>query len=727
MKTFFIGIYLITIFFVIVFARKSYSKKEKMGRKTGRILLCASVIVIGYTLSMWMDSYFIKSCGSSAVFIGIDFLLLAYIDYLYEYLNIGTRSGKLGLKFLFLIGLADSIVLGLNPFKEIALTYEQIPCHGMQIFRYVPFTWYQGHLMFCYILILFSILLVCVKCARTSLMYWYRYLLLLLMTIIVVSLNAVFLLARLTIDFSVLLYSLIAVMVYWITFGKIPNLFLGRIHKTMLSELDDAMILFDYEGRFIECNKAMKTLWPDMVFHYSSLTVNEFLETTGISEENKTHQLIRELGGEERIYEYKKVNLLEKQEKSKGTIYILHDITDLLHAYQKEQMAKQANEAKSQLLANVSHELRTPINAMLGMNELIGKESKDVVIQQYTKHIEDAGNNLLTLINDLLDFSKVESGRMEVVNHPYHIGSMIDEIANMMEIPAKKKGLSLEVTVNEKIPDELCGDERKIRQIIINLLTNAIKYTKTGLVALELDLDAQEESMDGQEIMLHIRVRDTGCGIQKEDRDIIFKEFQRADLNNNRSIEGNGLGLAICQNYIRLMGGTIQLDSTYGEGSVFTVNLPQQVLSVQGIGELSYSQADQQEEDMETDSIFSGVRILLVDDNKINLLVEATLLRHMSVTTVTEESAEKAIKRLREESFDLILLDHMMPGFDGVETLKVIRKEGLAEGVPIIALTANAIQGARKQYLEYGFDDYLTKPVRGQDLKRIMNRWIRKE
>ncbi|MBE5962145.1 MAG: response regulator, partial [Lachnospiraceae bacterium] len=344
---------------------------------------------------------------------------------------------------------------------------------------------------------------------------------------------------------------------------------------------------------------------------------------------------------------------------------------------------------------------------------------------------------------------KMESGRMEVVKDAYSIRNVTHDVTDMMRMAAEKKGLSLSAEINEKMPDRLYGDERKIRQIITNLLSNAIKYTKEGFVSLEIDFVLKEEKnqqrkekeaekakqnkkakdgirnmQENGEIELQIRVKDTGCGIRKEDQDTIFEAFQRADLKSNRSIEGNGLGLAICQNYVKMMQGTIRLESTYGKGCLFIVMLPQQVVSEKwGEGITMEQQKNGGKEDI-TEASFSGKRILLVDDNDINLLVEATMLRHMGVTVETAGSGSEAMDALRKTKFHLILLDHMMSGLDGIETFRIIRKEGLADGVPIIALTANAIPGAEKQYLKYGFDDYLTKPVSGEDLKRVMNKWI---
>lgn len=385
--------------------------------------------------------------------------------------------------------------------------------------------------------------------------------------------------------------------------------------------------------------------------------------------------------------------------------------------------AENANRAKSDFLANMSHEIRTPINSVIGMNEMVIREAKEGNILEYAKNIEYASKSLLSLINDILDFSKIESGRMEIVDADYELSSFLMNIVNMAQVKAEAKKLAFHVEVDKSLPVMLYGDEVRVRQVIENILSNAIKYTKEGSVTLTVRPRAE-----GENFALEISVRDTGIGIRTENLEKLFQDFERLDLVRNRNVEGTGLGLAITKRLTEQMHGSISVESTYGEGSCFTVTIPQGVKDTRVIGDFKQTYREYIAKSVGEKESFTApdAKVLVVDDNTMNLLVAKKLLGRTKVQVTTCQSGEECLALMQKEHFDVILLDHMMPEMDGVETLERSRSlEGSrCRDTPVIALTANAIQGAREEYIRLGFRDYLSKPIEPKLMEEMLRKYI---
>lgn len=410
-------------------------------------------------------------------------------------------------------------------------------------------------------------------------------------------------------------------------------------------------------------------------------------------------------------------------------------------------LAERSNEAKSEFLANMSHEIRTPINAVLGMNEMILREAlkarddlpserediKSVFseICNYSGNIDSAGKNLVSIINDILDFSKIEAGKMEIVDNDYQLSSVLNDVSNMIMFKAESKGLEYDVDVDEKIPDVLHGDEVRVRQIVTNLLNNAVKYTEKGSVTLSVKEKKIEGSDGDDETSLVFSVKDTGIGIRDEEKEKLFGKFERMDKERNSSIEGTGLGLAITGSLVEMMGGTIEVDTHYGEGSTFTAAIPQKVVSDEAIGDFrekfkaSINSLHARQEPFRAEDS----KILVVDDTPMNLMVVKGLLKNTLIRIDTAESGAKSIDLSREKKYDIILMDQRMPEMDGTTAMRHIKEdpEGKNADTPFICLTADAVSGAKERYIAEGFDDYLTKPIEIEKLEEVLMEYIDKD
>lgn len=491
---------------------------------------------------------------------------------------------------------------------------------------------------------------------------------------------------------------------------------------TLLESMSDGVIALDNQRRILNYNHAATLIFPRLSIYKPGdyvLKKNDIKD--GMLEEN--HKDKFEFNN--RIYESHTKQILDKEGLNQGWVILMLDVTDTTRYIEEikrvREEAERANMAKSEFLAKMSHEIRTPMNAIVGLSDIIMEESLGRKVHSYACDIKSASGNLLSIINDILDLSKVEAGKMELVLSDYYVKSVVDEVVHMMSIAASQRGLVLKHEYDTSIPSGYNGDAGRIKQILINLLNNAVKFTKEGFVKVSI---GGEPGRTPEEEFLIFRIQDSGCGIKKEDQGKIFENFRQVGAEKDYSTEGTGLGLSITKRFVELMEGTIELYSVYGVGTTFTVTIPQKIADERTLEELPAIPAGE-EEKMEV-FVAREYKVLVVDDNLINRKVAKGFLSTYQFKVWEAESGYEAIDMVKNLKFDMIFMDHMMPEIDGIETVRRIRSECGENGKSpvIVGLTANAMEGVREQFLGSGFQDFLTKPLDKQQLNKVLADWV---
>ena len=550
------------------------------------------------------------------------------------------------------------------------------------------------------------------------------------------------------------------------TSGELKKALLMRVEP--VSTLEDKLVFFNGEYESVEISLINKD--GDYLVHGKSLKNSNFFEyfksyniVDNTVYNNMTNEVTSELGtitmlnskGEECVISHIPLKsmktwfllaYLPAKNLSSNTVvdWLLLGMVTLgllvllifncliLMIYNREltaaaEVANQANEAKSHFLSTMSHDIRTPMNAILGLNEMVLRDSHEEEIVKYSESIRTAGKTLLGIINDILDFSKIEAGKMDIINVDYYFVSMLNDLVNMVQSKAEDKGLLLNIDIDRDIPMILNGDEIRIKQVITNILSNAVKYTKEGSITFKA---GYKKSEDNDSIKLLISVKDTGIGIKPEDMKRLFMAFERIEEKKNRNIEGTGLGMSIAQSFLNMMGSHIEVESEYGKGSTFSFELVQGVKDWSPIGDYEETFRRTVSERKKYREVFTApmARLLVVDDTQVNLSVFESLLRRTKIKIDTAASGDEAIVLYRRRHYDVIFLDHMMPDKDGIDTLKEMKEitDTPNSDTPVVCFTANAISGMREIYISAGFDDYITKPVDPARLEMLLLKYIPK-
>lgn len=517
-------------------------------------------------------------------------------------------------------------------------------------------------------------------------------------------------------------------------FKRKSELTVENISEFVYYCVDTPVLIYDEAGIFRICNNGAKDFFAGFWDKIESQLLWELFPAM------KDHpQLpvagIKRIGVEaecELIHRYCQIEvnkIYDGYGEVTGYIVVLNDLTEKQEFIEKlqisEKKADKANRAKSDFLAKMSHEIRTPINGILGMNAMILNKNVDKEITKYATLVNVSAENLLEMVNDILDISKTEVEKEKLEETCYSLQELLWEVMTSSQISAQSKGLELQIIITKPLPQNLYGDRKKIRQILLNVIGNAIKYTKEGSIFVEIDCFKQEDNF-----YLKFSIKDTGIGIQEENISKIFEAFERVDLQKNHAIEGTGLGLSIVKSFVELMKGTIAVESEYGKGSNFIVTLPQ-IMTDKETFEVIQNNGDYEDGNQEEKKVIQIPKqsILVVDDNEINRIVASELLAYTNAKIDTAESGRECLNKVLEKKYDFILLDHIMPEMDGIETLQNLRmldaSKNRSKDAIVIVLTANAIEGAKEEYLKEGFDDYLSKPISIKEIERVLSKHLK--
>lgn len=490
----------------------------------------------------------------------------------------------------------------------------------------------------------------------------------------------------------------------------------------IIDNLKEAVIVTDADHRFLFLNSMADKI------------ITSINKEQGYSTDDKIYAFIQ---GSQDFFDWKdrhyqvEETVLKDNELIQGYMMTIVDVTKIIeqnHLMKRLVLqTEDANRAKTNFVSNMSHEIRTPMNSIVGITEILLRSRHSPKEQEYLLNIQSSGRVLLTIINDVLDCSKMEAGKMQLFDEPYDTCSLFHDLRISMENRIGHSGLELIYDIDQDIPCKLKGDMGRIRQVIINLVNNAIKYTEKGSVRFSVHV--RQKNTD--KVMLYYEVADTGIGIRKEDQKILFDAFQRVEMDRNRYVEGTGLGLTISQNLVNMMGGVIEVESEYGKGSRFFFTIEQTIIDPTPVSAVNYNGQKDNVTEKEAECLFIALEahILLVDDNELNLVVAKELLKPLRMQIDTAENGLQAVKMVRGSQYDLVLMDHMMPVMDGIEAAKAIRAlpEDKYQKLPIIALTANAMVDARKEFLNAGMNGFVAKPI---DFARICNQlklWLPKD
>lgn len=696
---------LISFIFCLAIVRKQASNVQKWLMLT---FLCGFVTVIGNTMEFYASSMEVAMTAVKTAYIGKVYMLLFALLFGIEFT--GTKLPKY--PFLFFATL-DTIFLGFimtNDYHKWFYKTIKFISKGDKKYFLVSekgFLYYLvlGQMILCIIAFACIVIKGFRKSSRESKI---RTMLLVSSACTVVLLLGLSIGGALThYDPTTLMITIveIIIMVSVNRYGLLDTK--QVVQESALDATQEGLILVDERKRLIYANNVAKTLFSEIRWNDNNLVLDEFFqEREWVLDKNGRHY-------EARVSEVRN----SKGRNLQGYIVWFFDMT-FLNQYTSEMIrhkeaSEQANKAKTNFMAHISHEIRTPLNAIIGYSELGLREREVSRIASNLRSIKVAANTLLTMMNEILDITKIESGKMDLVEVNYRFDNLIQELQSMMEPQAIRKGLEFLVEVDPKVPKNLIGDRGKLHEIIMNLLSNSIKYTREGTVWLRIK---KLESTD-KEVFLCIEVEDTGIGIEEENFDKIFEKFEQFDKEKNYNIQGSGLGLSITKSYVMMMEGDITVESEYGKGAKFIVTL------WQGI-------SDEVEEDTE-DSLDSKIQIrsaklLVVDDNELNCDVAQGILNYMGMDTDIAFSGEECLKLLAEgNNYAMILTDHMMPEMDGVELMHRIRGlGGKYENLPIVLLTANAITGVKERMIKEGFDDFLTKPIEIGDLRKVLLKYL---
>ncbi len=719
----------ILLLIFIIFLQK---KKSPLRASIQKIFITAFIGIMANIIIAAAITPMLTNVAFTLYFSSIDLITYQLLMFAFTYTG-QLKSLKEFVEFWRVAIIVDVLNLTASIFSGHMYTMYSITLDdGSIAYLTTPASLFNVHLLLCYLPIILTLVLLAISLSKAHNFYRLKYFPILVSLSFIIILNVAYMMFKLPFDWSVLFYAFAGFLLFFYSLFYIPRRLMNNTLSLAVDSMKEGLLLYDAEENCIYINK---TAHDDFDIQEETLSLDQYPISLWLEDKDKDN-----LESFQQIYPMtiKGKDLMIKvdyricednKHNHLGAFFLFEDVTAdqilMKNLEEAKAEANQANVAKSLFLANMSHEIRTPINSILGMNEMILRESSDEHILEYADDIQKSGDTLLSLINNILDFSKIESGKMEIRPTGYAPFQLLRECYHLIEPRAVQKDLPIEIKCDPDIPREILGDRERIKQILINLLTNSVKYTRYGQVTLS----AKWTPFDEKEGMVSFTVTDTGQGISEDDITKLFNVFQRVDEERNRTVEGTGLGLAICRELVRMMNGNISVSSKQGEGSEFTVSIPQRVLDPMASGKFELQKESAPKRSAYKESFHApDAKILVVDDIEMNLKLMAALLKKTGLQISVANSGERAIEICKNEEFDLILMDHMMPPPDGHETMKLIKAEGGHNAeIPYVVLTANAVEGAKVTYLSMGFDGYLSKPVLSRDLEEMLMKFLPKD
>ena len=707
--------------------------KEEYGRWLRNTLIAGIIAIFANIFIAFSFSFASASIAFSMYFASIDWILYYLVGFLLCYTEHDEALRLMKIPAAVIFGL-DSLSLLLNRIFGHAFYVFSKKAYGDAFFYqtrgFIPF---YIHLAISYIAIAIGFFFIVYRLVRTYSFYRIKYIMMLSVLMFVILLNMLYIAFELPLDSSVIFYAVAGMLIYFSIHSFVPrSLKISSIERAV-DDMKEGLVLFDISNNCIYANAFSKQRFGIDEATYSSEDEPAATVINVLSERNEefgeadySRDVIKDGKevSEHYIVKYNRLN--DVKGRMIGSYLLMEDNTDQVRYLDEikkaRDIANEANRAKSTFLANMSHEIRTPLNSVLGMNEMIMRSTDDPLILDYAESIKTSGDLLLNLISDILDFSKIEANRIDIVPVEYDPHQMLRDCCNNFEQMAMLKDLYIQVNCDETIPSRFYGDEKIIKQILGNILSNAVKYTREGGITI----DVTDNGRGTAERDLVFEVSDTGIGIAEEDMKFLFDAFKRINEKENASIQGTGLGLAITKELVALLNGSISVKSKPGKGTTFTVMIPQKIVDIKPIGK--FKRHVQSATKKYTESFKApDACVLIVDDAKLNLKVAQALLMSTEIQTETAAGGNEAIEMCRNKKYDCILLDHRMPEPDGIQTFEIISREGMNTDTPVIMLTANVVSGAEEEYLRLGFADYLSKPIRGEDLEAALIKYLPEE
>ncbi|MBO4903192.1 MAG: response regulator [Lachnospiraceae bacterium] len=700
--------------------------RETYGRSLKNAMILAIIAILANIMIALSFNEISAEIAYSIYFISIDWVIYFLCGFCLNYTDHHDVVKKIALPAGLLM-LADTISICANPvFRHQFYIYTNIRPGNIVFYQTGFNSAYYLHLALDYTAILLVLVLIIVRIFRSYSIYRVKYVIILSILLFIIALNIAYMTMSLVLDASVVFYAVAGTLIYFSICIFVPRRLMNVAIRRAADDMNEGLILFDISNNCIYLNTFAREHFEldEETCDYSVEPIATVIDTLAKNGQTFGEAVYIKEGDADnavsrRYYKIRYDELADRKGARIGSYFLVEDSTEEVHYLNEINEAKNeadnANKAKSSFLASMSHEIRTPLNSVLGMNEMILRNTDDPQLLEYAESIRQSGDTLLSLINDILDFSKIEANKMDIVSSEYDPHKLLRDCYHFFYQTAQEHELYLRVKCDENMPKRLIGDENHIRQILSNMISNAVKYTKEGGVEIEMGAD----SADGT-ATLSLTVRDTGIGIAKEDVEHLFDAFRRVNEQMTANIQGTGLGLAITKELVTLMQGTIRVESEPGQGSRFCVELPQGIADPAPIGPFHVQLPSPTGHRYKESFRAENARILVVDDVPMNLKLITALLKKTKINIDTADGGQKAIELCMHTHYDVILLDHRMPDPDGVAVFKTISKEGMNQETPVIMLTANALTGAKEEYMDLGFAGYLSKPVHGADLEAML-------